>query len=298
MTRPDVSQGPRQRTGAKEELDAVAAWVEQGGWDGRLVRSLSVFLDATAADSRSPAERLRKLAVEVEARAASWNVLAEIYQAANLLEPENSTVLQSWGIAAQAQLEGVQGSVEVAECGLRALDEAQRLDPGDAETVYAKGLIHYFWPGRESCESLEHAKVCFSDAIDLDPGHQMARLYFAHCLHDACDWQAAAGAYEAIDFDALARNWPSWRAIKATEQQANCLAFAGRVEAARDVLHRLFTVIEAMPDEVLHDEVCNLDEAAEALAGPVNDPELRSRALAIVVRLGEAGRYPGLAEER
>lgn len=271
------------------------AWLRLAWKGDELLRPLSDYLEVTAEDPRPASERLRSLAIRLEEEGAGWRVLDEIYRVAHQEAPGDPKVLRSWGISAHERLSGTPEDAEVAEAGLRALHEAHRLAPDDAETAYVIGLIHYDSQGLSNAGKLAEARAWFSRAVERDPEHRMAQLYLAHCLHDAQQWAEAARAYEAVDLEALARSWPAWRAIKAKEQLACCLAFSGQPEAARDHLRQLFDALETMDDEALADVVMNLDEAVDALSGPLHDPDLVARVLALAQRIGMADQYPQLS---
>ena len=280
-------------------LILIEHWLE-GRQELRLEREeLDSFLSATSASSKSPAERLRQLGIRLEADTvgATWPAVQRAYARARELEPENADIAQSWGISAIARMNHpaeLSDRIAIAEEALQLLEEANRLAPDDVATAHAIGLLNYEHPaaGEQPEPYRERALQWFSTAVKLDPNHQMARLYLAHCLHDARRWDLAVDAYKAVDEPSLRRNWPRWRSIKLKEQLASCLAFAGRLEESRTAFVEFFNEVERLDEDQLLEEVINLDEAFEALVGPLPEADLVERAKRLARKADETERYP------
>src|SRR5262249_28377799 len=192
---------------------------------------LEAFLELTQGIDLAAAQRLRRLAIALERRAAcqrGWEDLQVIYQRAAELAPNDATVFHSWGISATDWVDPYRGlemprrlavASEAEWAFLKALD----LSPRDSRMAYSLGLLYYEHPLRETDEAtwVERAISWFTRAVEWDSGNVIAQLYLAHCYHDQKDWPRAICAYEKIDQATLARDWPLWRAVKCREQLAH-----------------------------------------------------------------------------
>ncbi len=232
----------------------LESWIEQryGDWEIEAFEhlDLTVYLRDTARFDIPLAERLRLLAVAVEARALggpprrSWAILDRIYSKALHDAPDHAWVHASRGISASelaAMSEG--GEAErLNAIARRELLHARALAPQDAQIAYCLGYVLYM--DRES--SIEEALTWFDCALSISSTHPWARLYRAHCLHDLERWQEAAQAYALVPPQPF-MGPASWRMDLATEQQAWCLLRAGDIAGARQKFEMILARYEKEP---------------------------------------------------
>lgn len=272
--------------------------------------ALEAFLDETKTIDLPAEERLRRLAVALESETLEkgWDSLHLIYQTAAQINPHNPRVFHSWGISACTWLEGwicptaakrVAIAVEAEQVLLKALE----LAPQNSFIAYTLGQVFCNHPLLEDDQQslLSQAMMWFQSAVSWDPENVIAQLYLAHCFHDLAllgdhpqHWEQAITAYQKIDQERLAREWPEWRAVKCREQLAACFAGAGNEpEAIRHVSHFLDELEAFEPDEFgQHDAIINLDELVWTVTHKLNHPELIRRARIQIRRFGFEDRYP------
>jgi hypothetical protein len=265
---------------------------------------LHAFTESTRDIDLAPANRLRRLAIELESLEfeQGWSGLRAIYQAAAEADPTDPLVLHSWGISASNWAEewmtpDLSDRVAIAGEAERVLRAALELAPRDSKIAYTLGLVYYNHPTQvEDAEGYRSQAIgWFSRAVEWDPGNTIAQLYIAHCLHDRKEWLCAIAEYEKIDLDRLARAWPAWRAVKCREQLAQCYAYSGnRDEAVRRFIAFLDEV-ESWDGKSVEERIVNVDELVVAVTDLLGDPELLRRTSALVDRLSLQMRYRGLA---
>ena len=104
----------------------------------------------------------------------------------------------------------------------------------------------------------------------------------------------AIAEYERVDREALARDWPAWRAVKCREQLAHCHAFAGNAEEAVRRFTAFLDEVESWDAARREDEVVNVDELVAAVTEKLDHPELLRRTRELVKQLKLTKRYPRL----
>lgn len=267
---------------------------------------ISSFLAATRSIQLPEAERLRRLAIKLEAEEFEdgWQGLRRIYAAAAEAAPENARVYHSWGISAIGWMDasrtpGLPEQALIAREGEDVLSRASALHPGDSDIAHAMGLLFYNHPlrGEDKWTYARAALEWFQRASEWDPSNVIARLYLAHCHHDLMDWLPALKSYEGVDLDRLAREWAPWRALKCKEQMAACHAKLGFADEAIRRFTALLDEIAPLDEEALTEDVVNLDELVDAVTRDLRDSELLRRTRAAVNRLEFGKRYPRLFEE-
>lgn len=247
-------------------------------------------------------ELLRRLAISLEHERFEdgWSGLKRIYTAAEKADPNNIEVLISLAISAFDWVEEWhtpkhQTRLQIALDAEQALNRAAVIAPDDADIFFRQGLLYYNHPARHEPQSPYQRKAlsCFEHAHALQPEHQMAILYQAHCYHDFGVWQSAYQAYLAVDMDSLLSQHPAWlwRKLKRDEQLALCAAKLGNTQESTQRLENLFDEIEALDDEQATYDVVNLDEAVEILGTCIDNSQLTQRLMQLLKRLDFTTRY-------
>ncbi|QUY42634.1 hypothetical protein [Acaryochloris marina] len=247
-------------------------------------------------------ELLRRLAISLEHKRFEdgWSGLKRIYTAAEQADPNNIEVLISLAISASDWVEEWhtpkhQTRLQIALDAEQALNRAAVIAPDDADIFFRQGLLYYNHPARHEPQSPYQRKAlsCFEHAHALQPEHQMAILYQAHCYHDLGVWQSAYQSYLAVDMDSLLLQHPEWlwRKLKRDEQLALCAAKLGNTQESTQRLENLFDEIEALDDEQATYDVVNLDEAVEILGTCIDNSQLTQRLMQLLKRLDFTTRY-------
>ncbi|UJB71714.1 hypothetical protein HRE53_12585 [Acaryochloris sp. 'Moss Beach'] len=247
-------------------------------------------------------ELLRRLAISLEHKRFEdgWSGLKRIYTAAEQADPNNIEVLISLAISALDWVEEWhtpkhQTRLQIALDAEQALNRAAVIAPDDADIFFRQGLLYYNHPARHEPQSPYQRKAlrCFEHAHALQPEHQMAILYQAHCYHDLGVWQSAYQAYLAVDMDSLLSQHPAWlwRKLKRDEQLALCAAKLGNTQESTQRLENLFDEIEALDNEQATYDVVNLDEAVEILGTCIDNSQLTQRLMQLLKRLDFTTRY-------
>jgi tetratricopeptide (TPR) repeat protein len=156
-------------------------------------------------------------------------------------------------------------------------------DPMDADGHYALGRVLYW---HDPCER-EDALRSFEEATRLDPDHQWARLYVAHCLHDLERWSEASDAYGRVSLSAF--DGPTgWRRELLREQRAYCMLRSGRRDEAlaafADVVRRRESAFDRTEDQLLSDTLFVYPYLLEEAAAGELSVELGERVAALLVR--------------
>jgi len=81
------------------------------------------------------------------------------------------------------------GLPELAET---PLNEALRVDSGNAEAWYQRGLLYMEW------ERIDAAIADFQKAAKANPTHLQSRLHIAASLHGAGRWEEAVDAWKEV----------------------------------------------------------------------------------------------------
>lgn len=264
--------------------DQLLDWLKERGAQLSPTMSLKAYLAETSHIDLSPAERLRRLAIEVE-RSSSWAALKQIYEYALRLEPDDAWVHASMGISCGLFAEHAEFDKNTTKserlfgeseaCFLRA----KALDADDAHIRYAHG--HLLINAGHQTKAL----VLLDEAIALDPEHGWARLYRAHCLHDLKRWREAVAAYDAVPRDAF-KGPVSWRMDLLVEQQAFCALRAGEMDVARTGYETILKRYEAQPHLAQWGDLWYLSPAASDAF-----PELKPRIDALGEKL-KSLRFP------
>lgn len=247
-------------------------------------------------------ELLRRLAISLEHERFEdgWSGLKRIYTAAEKADPNNIEVLISLAVSALDWVEEWhtpkhQTRLQIALDAEQALNRAAVIAPDDADIFFRQGLLYYNHPARHEPQSPYQRKAlsCFEHAHALQPEHQMAILYQAHCYHDLGVWQSAYQSYLAVDMDSLLLQHPEWlwRKLKRDEQLALCAAKLGNTQESTQRLENLFDEIEALDDEQATYDVVNLDEAVEILGTCIDNSQLTQRLMQLLKRLDFTTRY-------
>lgn len=260
------------------------------------------FISTTGDLDQDPSELLRRLAISLEHERFEddWSGLKRIYTAAEKADPNHIDVLISLAVSAVDWFEewrtsNDQARLQIALDAEQALNRAAAIAPDDADIFFTQGLLYYNHPARHEPQSPYQRKAlrCFEHAHALQPDHQMAMLYQAHCYHDLGVWKSAYQAYLAADMDSILLQNPAWlwRKLKRDEQLALCAAKLGNTQESTQRLEQLFDEIEALEDEQATYDVVNLDEAVEILCTCSNSFQLMQRLMQLLKRLGFLERY-------
>jgi tetratricopeptide (TPR) repeat protein len=283
-------------------IDASAAF-QNDGPISVTEKKLQSFLQATNSLMLPPSERLRQLAIRLESEEfeGGWQGIRQIFLAAARDEQLGWELYQSWGIIAinyskPWMASDKAGQLTVATEGENVLLRALELSPANSDIAYVLGLLHYnhplFYEDRQ--HYLDTARNWFARAVEWNPDNHMARLYAAHCHHDAGDWQRAIVAYSGVNQQRLQEEWPKWRAIKLREQLAYCYAKAGDIEEANRRFTEFLDYVEGLDEEALEEEVINLHELVMALREVLRSPSLLARSRQLIVRAGLETLYKDL----
>jgi tetratricopeptide (TPR) repeat protein len=254
------------------------------------------YLHDTEAYSTSASERLRQLAIYMSEHgktgdpADDWAPLRKIYERAHELDPNDPSVLSSWGISAtnyakDADNENDRNSI-LADAEA-AHKKAAALDPRNADIAYALGTTLYADKGRDVSEALQW----FQRALELQSDHYMAQMYVGHCLQDMGKWKEALEAYLHVDQDMLAREWPAWRSAKLKAQIALCHLRVGARHAASEAFVKLLNDLEKIIErgDDPWDYFIDFNEIVDAATGELRS-ELFDRAAKLVPDLAAASR--------
>jgi tetratricopeptide (TPR) repeat protein len=274
--------------------------------------SLEVFLMETRDIEIPEEEKLRQLAISTEHDifAEGWTGLRAIYEAAAKANSQDPYVFHSWGISAREWFEDYRTAeltqrLAIASEAEKVLSIALDLEPKSSQIASSFGQIYYSHPTRAEDRKtyLSKAMTWFRQALEWDADNVMAQLYLAHCHHDLAfhysdqdHWQLAVEAYENVDQDQLARDWPQWRAVKCREQLAACYAWSGNQKKAEQLFSALLDEIEALElDEIgTHDAVINIDELVDTLTRKLDNAELLQRTKVQARRFGFEKWYENL----
>lgn len=263
---------------------------------------LDMFIQRTNSLDVETSEALRLLAVELENEefAEGWESLRAIYAVAVQFGPTNPDVFHSKAISAidwfkPWKTPDRETAIKIAADSESSIDHALELAPDDPDSHYKKGLLFYDHPARQASvdEFRNKALEYFEKTIALDPTHDMAMLYQAHCHHDSQDWVSAYACYAKVDGNRLLRQRPTWlwRIFKRDEQLALCAGKLGKSTEALQRINQLFDQIDDLTEEQLTFEVVNLDEAVELLRSAVRDSKTQERLDKLVQVLGLQKRY-------
>lgn len=185
---------------------------------------ITQFISAAEDFDPDQSELLRRLAISLEHKRFEdgWSGLKRIYTAAEQADPNNIEVLISLAISASDWVEEWhtpkhQTRLQIALDAEQALNRAAVIAPDDADIFFRQGLLYYNHPARHEPQSPYQRKAlsCFEHAHALQPEHQMAILYQAHCYHDLGVWQSAYQSYLAVDMDSLLLQHPELVMAKA-----------------------------------------------------------------------------------
>lgn len=276
-----------------DELDAdraaLRAWIDAHDeltCDIEAIKAIDLerFLQQTAGITLAPAERLRQLAIRVEAVACAapqprgWSGLRRIYDLA-LKSAEGSdegsavrdAVLRSLALSAQrcADTIGEDARDEVAERarrireeGYAAADQLARSTDAVGQARELLGALTYFDPAGDVEVALEH----FGAAIDHGHLAGWAPFYRACALHDLARWPEALAAYDAIPAEWFADPERAWRYEVYLDQRAWCALQAGQRERA--VKEFLALIARYLDDPELREDAW-AEYLREAAAGPL-----------------------------
>lgn len=188
---------------------------------------LDTFLVATEGCYATEGEQLRQLGIALQDegfpnlnRSEHWALLAQTYDHACALEPENYHHPHSKAISALNVLQLMQVEKDPSAALLKAeadlaLQRAAQLEHNDPHIFYTWGLLCYFTGETKALQR-------FQQALDLDPHYYMARLYKGHLLFDRQHWDQALEAFRQVDHKRLIMEWPIWRGVLLAELIAVC----------------------------------------------------------------------------
>lgn len=211
-----------------------------GGIDPELViRELSRF-------EASDAEKLRWFAIWLEENVLpDWDFVRDLYAEALRRDPRDERVGYSWAVAAHRYVDFVpeeeRGAMRAE--ALRLAERAVQCSPSDADAHHLLGLVLY---ANEDC-SIVSAEAAFRAAVRLRPDFSVARLYLAHTLQDAGQWNEAWQELQKVDESKLLLECgPSqrWRVAKRREMLAVCLLHLGRREEAERAVWSFLALVE------------------------------------------------------
>ncbi|ABW28130.1 tetratricopeptide repeat protein [Acaryochloris marina] len=282
--------------------ELVEAFTENASLIRVTNNKIAQFISTAEDLAPDQSELLRRLAISLEHERFEdgWSGLKRIYTAAEKADPNNIEVLISLAVSALDWIEewhtpNYQTRLQIALDAEYALNRAAAIAPDDADIFFRQGLLYYNHPARHEPQSPYQRKAlsCFEHAHALQPDHQMAILYQAHCYHDLGVWQSAYQSYLAVDMDSLLSQHPTWlwRKLKRDEQLALCAAKLGKTQESTQRLEQLFDAIEALDDEQKTYDVTNLDEAVEILCTCINHAELSQRLMQLLKQLDLLTRY-------
>ena len=209
---------------------------------------LTKFLQSTPTIDMSADERLRQLAIFLEAdceampQPKGWHILRRIYREALKYDAEWPWLYHSMALSATC-------CAETSKVDDPLRDEMYEEAVGLCRTGIAidDGISPLFsMLGRSLYElrELHEAITVYDKAIRLDCRNMWAVLYRAHCYHDLKDWTEAVAAYEAVDLSYF-EGPKSWRAVLVRDQLAACKMHAGDLDGAltdfEAALHRYET---------------------------------------------------------
>lgn len=213
-----------------EDTSAFEAYIQRAVLPAVLTGKgldLDTFLVATEGCYATEGEQLRQLGIALQDegfpnlnRAEHWALLAQVYDHACALEPDNYHHPHSKAISALNVLQVMQADKDPSVPLLRAeaelaLKRAAHLEPQDPHIFYTWGLLYYF-TGEDT------ALQRFQQSLDLDPGYYMSGLYKGHLLFDHQKWDEALEAFRHVDHTRLLQEWPIWRGVLLAELIAVC----------------------------------------------------------------------------
>jgi tetratricopeptide (TPR) repeat protein len=271
----------RPSTAGEDAAKELAAWLAQRqvarvGLAAIEALDWTAYLRDTSHIELPPGERLRRLAIELEDEAASapmprgFLALARLYDAARELGSAEADT--SLAIAAHA-CAGWEDTPSVHSIRVKGTQAARRAIAArdDALAHYVLGLFLY------GEHALADALASFDATLARDPMLEWARLYRAHCLHDAERWSEAVAAYDAVNPAAF--TGPTvWRYDLLREQRAFCRLMAGDREGALADFERLLALYEKEPHRMQPLTLGDLRRAATRELAP----ELGDRVVALL----------------
>ncbi|MEO1448993.1 MAG: hypothetical protein AAFV07_05655 [Bacteroidota bacterium] len=217
---------------------------------------LDTFLVATEGCYASEGEQLRQLGIALQDegfpnlnRSEHWALLAQVYDHACALEPDNYHHPHSKAISALNVLQMMQAEQDPSVPLLRAeaelaLKQAASLEQEDPHIFYTWGLLCYF-------TGEDKALQRFQQALDLDQGYYMARLYKGHLLFDNQRWDQALEAFRQVDQSRLLVEWPVWRGVLLAELIAVCWLKLGQEAAFEEALTAFIHMFQSFDPEEL-----------------------------------------------
>lgn len=120
-----------------------------------------------------------------------------------------------------------------------AMEELERSDLNDANSLYALGYAWYVWPD-ETSERLVNAKRYLSRALELDAGHRFASLYLGHLLFDEGNYEAARQQLTGFGEHEFEEKFDqAWRDAKIAELLLAAAIRLGDVPSVRGLVARL-----------------------------------------------------------
>ncbi len=253
---------PAAEDAAHDELDSWLDDASLADLSPATVERLDLvrFLRDTGRIALAPAERLRHLAITLEAAflETAPHAVDRVYVGALRLRPDEAMLWHSRGVSARCAAD-VSADDDVASrwhrLAGRCLHRAWELDPHDAGIAYSLGTWHYL-----SGEGAAPAAPWFERALALEPEHGNARLYRAHCLHDQERWLEAVAAYEAVPLAAF-EGPRAWLVDVVLEATAHCRLQAGDLAGAESAFERLIERLSREPKRALGLRLSYLEEA-------------------------------------
>lgn len=195
--------------------------------------NLTDFLRGTGQIELPPEERLRQLAIHLEADMSShqlrgWLAVDRVYQQAIRLAPKSVRVHESRAISAKycADYYGhdeAKAIHRILAAAWEAANTANTLCSTDADVLYLLGWLCYDDPNRTVYEALSF----FDESIKNNSDYQWSLLYRAHCLHDLERWADAARAYDRVSPAFFVGPSRVWRYELSLEQRAYCRLRSG-----------------------------------------------------------------------
>lgn len=217
------------------------------------------------------AEKLRQFAIYLEHNYIDdsayevWQKIKTFYNAASEQEPNNTTVLLSFGISATFYAEIENNPIlqkEIFADGKKSLIKAIEMNPNDSNILYALGLNEYM----NSNGDIDQALIWFQKAVTIDTNNYMAQLYVGHCHFDKKQWKNALEAFLKIDKEKLSLEWPRWRLHKLNELIAYCCAKIGQIETAIQVCSELLAIYESYNKDNWQEELIYPDELVDIIS--------------------------------
>jgi tetratricopeptide (TPR) repeat protein len=257
--------------------------------------NIKEYLEVTKNINLPSSERLRQLAIYMEENYMDdtpykgWQIIKSIYGYASDRDPNNEDVYHSFGITAShyAVLEDNELLRDELFAEAKAgLIKANQIKPNDADILYSLGMNDYSNYKKSNSEAMDW----FIQALKKDPHHYMAQMYIGHCYFDNKEWQNALEAFQKVDSEKLAANWPQWRKYKLNELIGCCYAQLGNYKEGIRMCADNLLLYEKAEKEGWYEELPDPDELVNVIC-TIYRKELFARLIICLERLNLLNAY-------